>query len=149
MYLTKHTLREKGPWLSKVWTFFVLSAVLFSVYPPQTFSLALQYLEKGEYKIFLVHIRFSNAVKVNTQYSKFPYVLFECFCAARCRNSGAPSCFSSSSLSAESSCWQPRCGGEPWPSLPLWLLPSPPHPRVASRPLFSAVLFPMRDYYSC
>lgn len=30
--------------LSKVWTFFVPSAGLFSVYPPQTFSLVQQYL---------------------------------------------------------------------------------------------------------
>lgn len=48
-YLSSHMLiQQKWLSLSKVWTFFVPSAELFSVYLPQTFSLALQYLEKGE-----------------------------------------------------------------------------------------------------
>lgn len=41
---------KMGSWLSKVWTSSVPSAELFSVYPPQTFSLVQRYLEKKERK---------------------------------------------------------------------------------------------------
>lgn len=41
---------KTGSWLNKVWTSSVPSAELFSVYPPQTFSLVQRYLEKKERK---------------------------------------------------------------------------------------------------
>lgn len=88
-------------------------------------------------------------LKASTQYSKFAYVLSVCFCAASCKNLGAPFSSSSSSLSAESSCWRPRCGVGLWPSIPLWLLPSPPRLLVDAQLLFSAAPLPGRHYQSC
>lgn len=44
---------KTGSWLSKVWTSSVPSAELFSVYPPQTFSLVQRYLEKKEKENYL------------------------------------------------------------------------------------------------
>lgn len=141
-------------WLSKVWTFSVPSAELFSVYPLQTFSLVQQYLEKM-LTITLVYKGFSissdrpcEQILVSRWEKKkninlATYVLFECFCAARCRSSWAPSSSSSSSLSVGSSGWPPHCGDGSWhPLILLWLLPSPLRPLVAAQPPFSASLLP-------
>lgn len=134
-----------GSWLSKVWTSSVPSAELFSVYPPQTFSLVQRYLEKKERKGNLFNQNHFTTSNVNNVINiSETYVLSACFCAARCRSSRAPSSSSSLFPSVESSDWLLRCEDAPWhPCALLWLSPSPLHLLAPPRPPSSAAPLPV------